>query len=234
MPSKKAKYAISLLLMLLSAHRVKRRASTAFCSVSLMLWRSKDFVAGHLRQCCTKRCHCRQPQDALWMALRISGYDPRTRRRNEAEVLELQGRCTVVALDSNAYRDPQSIIVIDAKSLYDHLLGDQPGECGRCNLEVAVIKESLQICGGRVMTCALTKFPGAHVEPLIRFPKSHHYQVCDEKDTLAQGKQRLRRLKQGMNSSHQESNYLLGAVSTRSVSRNFPDVMWGTPLPFRP
>ena len=216
--------------------------------VSLIMWRSK-----RLRRRASSSMLCEalslsaasaslEKQDALWSALRVSNYDPRARQRTEEEVLELQGRSTVVATDSAAYRDPRSVIVIDAKSLYDHLLGDQPGECGRCNLEVAVIKESIQICAGRVRwvphNCnpsdALTKFPGAHVEPMIRLLKTHRYQVCDEGQTLAQGKQGERRLKQGINTSHSGNNYLLGAVSTRSQSRNFPDVLWGMPLHLRP
>ncbi|CAE7561146.1 unnamed protein product, partial [Symbiodinium sp. CCMP2456] len=152
-------------------------------------------------------------------------------QRTDEEILELQGRATVIAAESPSYVDPRSIVVIDAKSLYDHLLGDQPGECGRCNLEVAVIKESMTLCCGRVRWVphnlnpgdSLTKFPGAHVEPMIRLLRTHRFKISDEAETLAQGKQGAQRLKQGLGTDFSGNFYFSGAVSTCMHSRNFPE-----------
>ena len=196
--------------------------------VSLMTWRSK-----RLRRKASSSMLCEalslssstaalEKQDALWASLCTSNFNLRDRQRTDEEVLELQGRATVIAAESQSYRDPRSVLVIDAKSLYDHLQGDQPGECGRSNLEVAVIKESLILCGGRVRwvphnlnpSDALTKFPGAHVEPMIRLLKTHRFKISDESDTLAQGKQGSNRLKQGLSTAVSGNYYFQGAENT--------------------
>ncbi|CAE7497850.1 MOD1, partial [Symbiodinium microadriaticum] len=133
-------------LIMWRSKRLRRRASS-----SSMLYEALSLSAASASL---------EKQDALWSALRVSNYDPRARQRSEEEVLELQGRSTVVATDSAAYRDPRSVIVIDAKSLYDHWVRWVPHNCNPSD--------------------ALTKFPGAHVEPMIRLLKTHRYQVCDE------------------------------------------------------
>ena len=196
--------------------------------VSLMTWRSK-----RLRRKASSSMLCEalslssstaalEKQDALWASLCTSNFNLRDRQRTDEEVLELQGRATVIAAESQSYRDPRSVLVIDAKSLYDHLQGDQPGECGRSNLEVAVIKESLVLCGGRVRwvphnlnpSDALTKFPGAHVEPMIRLLKTHRFKISDESDTLAQGKQGSNRLKQGLSTAVSGNYYFWGTENS--------------------
>ena len=144
-----------------------------------------------------------EKQDALWDAMRLSNYQPRQRQVCEETALELQGKTTVISQDSGLFRDPRSVVVIDAKSLYDSLLNNQPGECERSNLEAEVIRESLTICRARVRwvphnfnpSDALTKFPGAHLEPLVRLLKTGSFQITDEQTTLEQGRQGLNRLK---------------------------------------
>ncbi|CAE7871011.1 unnamed protein product, partial [Symbiodinium sp. KB8] len=120
--------------------------------VSLMMWRSRRLrrKAQSSMLCealsLSAATGCLEKQDALWDSLRFSGYDPRQRQRQEEVVLELQGRSTVISEEAALFRDPRSVVVIDAKALYDTILNDQAGECDRANLEVAVIRESLQIC----------------------------------------------------------------------------------------
>ncbi|CAE7305094.1 unnamed protein product, partial [Symbiodinium sp. KB8] len=129
-----------------------------------------------------------EKQDALWDALRISFYNPRQRQRTEAETLELQGKSSVIATEAPLYRDPRSLAIIDAKALFDSLLSDQPCDCERTNLEIAVIRESLQVCRARTRWVphnvnpadALTKFQGCHLEPLVKMLKSSRYQISDE------------------------------------------------------
>ncbi|CAE7807940.1 unnamed protein product [Symbiodinium sp. CCMP2592] len=162
-----------------------------------------------------------EKQDALWDALRISYYDPRQRQRVEEETLELQGKSTVIASDAPLYQDPRSLVIIDAKSLFDSLLSGQPCECERTNLEVAVIQESLQVCKARPRhnpADALTKFPGAHLEPLVKLLKSHRFQISDEEAILKQGRQGQQRLKQGLSSLGNLS--FLGAVKQYLLSWN--------------
>ncbi|CAE6960417.1 unnamed protein product [Symbiodinium sp. CCMP2592] len=50
--------------------------------------------------------------------------------------------------DAHLYRDPNSVVIIDAKFLFDTLLSNTSGECERSNLEAEVIRESLSICKG--------------------------------------------------------------------------------------
>ena len=167
-----------------------------------------------------------EKQDALWDALRFSFYDPRQRQRTEEETLELQGKSSVIASEAPLYRDPRSIAILDAKSLFDSLLSDQPSDCERTNLEIAVIRESLQVCRARARwvphnknpSDALTKFSGAHMEPLIKMLRTGRYQISDEEDVLKAGRQGLQRLKQGIGSIGNSS--FLGAVKQLMLSWN--------------
>ncbi|CAE7473706.1 GIP, partial [Symbiodinium necroappetens] len=165
-----------------------------------------------------------EKQDALWDALRISFYDPRQRQRTEAEALELQGKSSVIATEAPLYRDPRILAVIDAKALFDSLLSDQPSDCERTNLEIAVIRESLQVCRARTRWVphnvnpadALTKFQGCHLEPLVKMLKSGRYQISDEDEVLKSGRQGLQRKKQGIGSLGNSS--FLGAVKQYLLS----------------
>ena len=194
--------------------------------VSLMLWRSRRLrrKAASSMLCealsLSAATGCLEKQDALWDALRLSSYEPRQRQRQEAEVLELQGRSTVISHESELFRDPRSVVVIDAKALYDSLLNDQAGECERSNLEVAVIKESLQVCRSRVRWVphnfnpadSLTKYPGAHLEPLVRLLKASTFKVTDEQQTLQGGRQGLNRQKNQSWEDAPGNSYFSGAV----------------------
>eukprot|EP00439_Symbiodinium_sp_Y106_P061983 s82_g9.t1 len=117
--------------------------------VSLMLWRSRRLrrKAASSMLCealsLSAATACLEKQTALWEALCRSDFNPRQRQLHEEEVLELQGRSTVISSESDLFRDPGSVVVIDAKALYDGIMSDQMGECERSNLEIAVIKESL-------------------------------------------------------------------------------------------
>ena len=165
-----------------------------------------------------------EKQDALWDAMRLSNYQPRQRQACEETALELQGKTTVISQDSGLFRDPRSVVVIDAKSLYDSLLNNQPGECERSNLEAEVIRESLTICRARVRwvphnfnpSDALTKFPGAHLEPLVRLLKTGSFQITDEQTTLEQGRQGLNRLKTKTWEQASGNLNLQGAVNPRT------------------
>eukprot|EP00439_Symbiodinium_sp_Y106_P050867 s3255_g6.t1 len=162
--------------------------------ISLMLWRSRRLrrKAASSMLCealsLSAATACLEKQAALWEALCRSDFNPRQRQLHEEEVLELQGRSTVISSESDLFRDPGSVVVIDAKALYDGIMSDQMGECERSNLEIAVIKESLQVCRSRTRWVphnlnpadALTKYPGAHLDPLVRLLKTGSFQVTEE------------------------------------------------------
>ena len=205
--------------------------------VSLMMWRSRRLrrKAQSSMLCealsLSAATGCLEKQDALWDSLRFSGYDPRQRQRQEEVVLELQGRSTVISEEAALFRDPRSVVVIDAKALYDTILNDQAGECDRANLEVAVIRESLQICKARPRWIphnlnpadALTKFPGAHLDPLVRLLKSSTFVIADEQQTLQGGRQGLNRQKVQKWTEASGNFIFQGAVNSDLHSSYFPD-----------
>ena len=117
------------------------------------------------------------------------------------------GKATVIASESESYLDPHSIVVMDAKSLYDALNSDQShGEDERSALEIAIIKESLSIVGGRARWLphnfnpadSLTKLDGAHTEPLLRMLRTNRLRIEAEQEVLQRGKQSIHRQKSGL------------------------------------
>ena len=180
--------------------------------VSLMQWRSK-----RLRRKAASSLLCEaismsaataalERQDAFMESIRISGFQPRSRQRTEDEKLAALGKSTVIAKESEAFCDPNAVIIMDAKSLFDALNSDQcSGEDDRSALEIAIIKESMSVVGGRARwlphnlnpSDALTKLDGAHTEPLLRMLQSNHLRIEEEADVLQRGKQSDQRLKTG-------------------------------------
>ena len=180
--------------------------------VSLMQWRSK-----RLRRKAASSLLCEaismsaataalERQDAFMESIRISGFQPRSRQRTEDEKLAALGKSTVIAKESEAFCDPNAVIIMDAKSLFDALNSDQcSGEDDRSALEIAIIKESRSVVGGRARwlphnlnpSDALTKLDGAHTEPLLRMLQSNHLRIEEEADVLQRGKQSDQRLKTG-------------------------------------
>ncbi|CAK8990413.1 Integrase catalytic domain-containing protein, partial [Durusdinium trenchii] len=178
--------------------------------VSLMQWRSK-----RLRRKAASSLLCEaismsaataalERQDAFMESIRISGFQPRSRQRTEDEKLAALGKSTVIAKESEAFCDPNAVIIMDAKSLFDALNSDQcSGEDDRSALEIAIIKESMSVVGGRARwlphnlnpSDALTKLDGAHTEPLLRMLQSNHLRIEEEADVLQRGKQSDQRLK---------------------------------------
>ncbi|CAK8990659.1 Integrase catalytic domain-containing protein, partial [Durusdinium trenchii] len=120
--------------------------------VSLMQWRSK-----RLRRKAASSLLCEaislsaataalERQDVFMESIRMSHFKPRVRQKSEDEKLAAMGKSTVIASESASFCDPNSIVVVDAKSLYDALCSDQcSGDDERSALEIAIIKESLSI-----------------------------------------------------------------------------------------
>ena len=120
------------------------------------------------------------------------------------------GKTEVIAGESKQYRDPQSLAVIDAKALYDSLSSEQShGGDDRAALEIAIIKESLIAVKGRPRWIphnlnpadALTKAEDAHTAPLLKLLRQNAYQIEEEEEVLARGKQSVSRQKLSHNSA---------------------------------
>ena len=181
--------------------------------VSLMQWRSK-----RLRRKASSSLLCEaismsaatgalERQDAFMESIRLSHFKPRARQKSEDEHLAAMGKNMVIANESQAFRDPRSLAVMDAKALFDNLTTDQSqGEDERSALEVAIIKESLLVTAGRSRWIphnrnpadALTKMDGAHTEPMLSLLKSNVFQIEEEEEVLNRGKQSESRLKTPM------------------------------------
>ena len=205
--------------------------------VSLMQWRSK-----RLRRKASSSMLCEaismsaatgalERQVAFMESIKTSYYSPRQRQRTEDESLEAAGKATVIASESTAFVDPLSIVVMDAKALFDALHSEQPqGDDERSALEVAIIKESLVVTQGRprwvphnLNPCdGLTKVEGAHVEPLLKLLKSNSYCIEEEDEVLDRGKQSANRMKVSVSSRNFN---LLGAVKT-SLQSWIPRTHW--------
>ena len=175
----------------------------ALAPVSLMQWRSK-----RLRRKASSSLLCEaismsaataalERQDAVMEAISKSHFNPRRRQRNEDDLLELGGKATVIASQSGQYMDPKSLVLMDAKSLYDSLNAEQAhGDDERSALEVAIIKESLAVTSGRPRWLphnhnpadALTKI-ASHSEPLLKLLQTNHFSIEEETTVLERGRQ---------------------------------------------
>ncbi|CAL1150714.1 unnamed protein product, partial [Cladocopium goreaui] len=178
--------------------------------ISLIQWRSK-----RLRRKASSSLLCEaismsaatgalERLDAFFQSTRLSDYSPRRKQLSEDQYLEAAGKATVIANDSNIYRDPHSVCVMDAKSLYDALNSEQSqGDDDRSALETAIIRESMSVCRSRPRWIphnmnpadSMTKFVGGHHEPLLKLLKTGKFMIEEEEEVLLRGKQSEQRLK---------------------------------------
>ena len=180
--------------------------------VSLMQWRStrlrRKAASSMMREsiAVSAATGALERQDAFMHSIRFSNYSPRLRQKGENERMDMLGKTSFFAKDVSAFRDPASIVVMDAKALLDNLGSEQSqGEDDRAGLEVAIIKESLLAVGGRPRwiphnvnpSDALTKVDGAHVEPMLQVLRSNSFQIEAEDEVLQRGRQSENRLKTG-------------------------------------
>ena len=167
-----------------------------------------------------------EKQVAMWDSLRFSNFSPREHQRNENKILELQGKATVIASESGKFVDPDGVVIIDAKALFDNLVSGQPGDCERSNLEIAVIRESLTATGSRPRWIphnvnpadALTKLQGCHAQPLMLLLKTGKMRIEDEGEVFEAGKQSQHRQKTTFLDHTSETNLYSGAVESESHS----------------
>eukprot|EP00435_Cladocopium_sp_Y103_P070714 s172_g35.t2 len=165
--------------------------------ISLIQWRSK-----RLRRKASSSLLCEaismsaatgalERLDAFFQSISQSDYSPRRKQLTEDQYLEASGKATVIANDSSIYRDPHSICVMDAKSLYDALNSEQSqGDDDRSALETAIIRESMSVCRSRPRWVphnmnpadSMTKFAGGHHEPLLKLLKTGKYMIEEEEE----------------------------------------------------
>ncbi|CAE8697324.1 unnamed protein product [Polarella glacialis] len=146
--------------------------------------------------------------DAFMESIRFSKYDLRAKLRRDQVALGLLDEPVVIATDDVLYRDPNALVVMDAKALFDAIANEQAsGEDKRSALEIAVIKESIALVRGRTRWVphnfnpadGLTKLVGAHMEPLMQLLRTHHFQIREESEVLKSERQGDNRRKIGMN-----------------------------------
>ena len=123
---------------------------------------------------------------AFFQSISLSDFSPCRKQQSEDQYLEASGKATVIANDSSTYRDPHSLCVMDAKSLYDALNSERSqGNDDRSALETAIIRESLSVCRGRPRWVphnmnpadSMTKFVGGHHEPLLKLLQTGKYRM---------------------------------------------------------
>ena len=139
-----------------------------------------------------------EKQVALWRSITRSHFKPSSSMVSHEVDLGLRGPGTVIASEAESYRDPLTVALTDAKSLFDGANPEQAqGEDARSSLEIAVIQESLAQCRGRLRwiphnrnpSDALTKVENAHCEPLLHMMSSNHLQIEEEAEIIAREKQ---------------------------------------------
>ena len=99
----------------------------------------------------------------------------------------------VIRNENPAYYDPESTLVIDSKGLFDALDNEFPHDDRQAALEVPSIEEFMRRAMCRPRRCphnrneadAMTKFKGAHSEPLFTVLRTGMYTLKGEKSELA-------------------------------------------------
>ena len=99
----------------------------------------------------------------------------------------------VIRNENPNYYDPESTLVTDLKGLFDALDNDLPQYDRKSALEVRIIEEFMRRAMCRPRWCphnrnaadAMTKFKGAHPEPLFNLLRTGKYTLKGEKNELA-------------------------------------------------
>ena len=87
----------------------------------------------------------------------------------------------------------KALLVMDSKGLFDALDNDLPQDDRKSALDVPIIEEFMRRATCRLRWCphnrnaadAMTKFKGAHSEPLFRLLRTGMYTLKGEKNELA-------------------------------------------------
>ena len=120
-----------------------------------------------------------------------SDFDILTQRRSSRPLKTMMPH--VIRNENCAYHDPESTLVMDSKGLFVALDNDLPQDDRKSALEVPIIEEFMRRVMCRPRWCphnrnaadAMTKFKGAHSEPLFTLPRTGMYTLKGEKSELA-------------------------------------------------
>ena len=181
--------------------------------VSMIAWRSKRLrrKAGSTTLCesisLSTALAAMEKQYAMLLSMRFSRFDPRSLVEDEEISMGLRGSPTVIASENPRYIDPDTVAIIDAKSVYDSTANTEQqfqGEDDRAALEAAIIHESLAKLKARLRWVphnynpadSLTKLPHlAHMKPLYDLLEKGYMQITEEATELASGRQGDHRMK---------------------------------------
>ena len=128
---------------------------------------------------------------ALWESMTWRDFDILTQRRSSRPLKTMMPH--VIRNENPAYYDPESTLVMDSKGLFDALDNDLPQDDRKSALEVPIIEEFMRRAMCRPRWCphnrnaadAMTKFKGAHSEPLFTLLRTGMYTLRGEKSELA-------------------------------------------------
>ena len=128
---------------------------------------------------------------ALWESMTWRDLNIPTQRRSSRPLKTMMPH--VIRNENPAYYDPGSTLVMDSKDLFDALDNGLPQDDRRSALEVPIIEEFTRRAMCRPRWCphnrnaanAMTKFKGAHSEPLFTLLRTGMYTLRGEKSELA-------------------------------------------------
>ena len=128
---------------------------------------------------------------ALWESMTWKDFDILTQRRSSRPLKTMMPH--VIRNENPAYYDPESTLVMDSKGLFDALENGSPQDDRKSALEVPIIEEHMRRAMCRPRWCphnrnaadAMTKFKGAHSEPLLTLLRTGMYTLKGEKSELA-------------------------------------------------
>ena len=114
-------------------------------------------------------------------------FDILTQRRSSRPLKTMMPH--VIRNENPAYNDPESTLVMDSKGLFDALDNDLPQDDRESALEVPIIEEFMRRAmirprwgpHNRNAADAMTKFKGAHSEPLFTLLRTGMYTLKGEK-----------------------------------------------------
>ena len=128
---------------------------------------------------------------ASWESMTWKDFDNLTQRRSSGPLKTMMPH--VIRNENPAYYDPESTLVMDSKGLFDALDNDLPHDDRKSALEVPIIEEFMCRTMCRPRRCphnrnaadAMTKFKGAHSEPLFTLLRTGMYTLKCENSELA-------------------------------------------------
>ena len=122
---------------------------------------------------------------ALWESITWTDFDILTQRRSSRPLKTMMPH--LIRNENPAYYFLESTLVMDSKGLFDALDNGLPQDDQKSALEVPIIEEFMRrSCPhNRNAADAMTKFKGAHSEPLFTFLRTGMYTLKGEKTDLA-------------------------------------------------